>query len=95
MIEEALGPFVGKLERYLRLGMGEEAMLCCVGLLEGIYLFGTESKTEFREWAADDSLEAFGWVFEIWKKTTPEERLRERMAEELRDRCPSWPTPIR
>ena len=91
MIRETLTPYLRGLERYLKLGKLEESMLYCAGLLEGIYAFGTESDTEFRDWAPDDPEHAFRWVLDKWKKGVTDRTLRERMAQELGERCPKWP----
>lgn len=90
MIQETLVPYVRDLERYLRLGRSEESLRYCVGLLEGIYAFGTESDTEFRSWAPDDPEHAFHWVLDKWTKVVSDRELRERMGQELRGRCPKW-----
>jgi len=90
MIEQTLAPYVGELERYLRLGWSEESLRYCVGLLEGIHAFGTESDTEFRSWAPDDPEHAFHWVLNKWTDVISDSELRERMADELGRRCPNW-----
>jgi len=90
MLQEALEPYVRDLERYLRLDRAEEAFLHCLGILEGLYLFGRESDTEFRTWASDDPQEAFHWVLGKWVKATADDDLRTRMEQSLLDRCPEW-----
>jgi hypothetical protein len=90
MIEEALEPSVREVDRYLELGMEEEALKCCLGVLEGIYAYGTESESEFKKWAPDDPREAFGWVHRKWEEACKDGRARARMSQELLERCPSW-----
>jgi hypothetical protein len=90
IVMERLEPYVHGLNRYIRLGKLEESLLYCVGLLEGLYLFGTESNTEFRRWAEDDPKQAFHWVLDKWKKDVTEGSLRTRMRDELSQRCTGW-----
>lgn len=90
MIEEALAPSVRELERYMELGWNEKAFGYCLGMLEGIYAYGTTSESDFRVRAPDDPREAFEWVLRKWKKGRPGDRSRSRMEKELRERCPEW-----
>lgn len=90
LLREALTPYVRELDRYTRLGRRDEALLYCAGVLEGIYAFGTESSTEFLEWAPDDSREAFRWVLDGWKRRESSRVLRGRMGELLREKCSAW-----
>jgi hypothetical protein len=90
IVEEALKPYVDELERYLRFERTDESLLYCVGLLEGIYAFGTESDSEFRTWAPDDPHEAFHWVLDKWSKAVSDQAARDRLEHELSVRCPEW-----
>lgn len=90
MIEEVVEPFVRKMERYQKLGMQEEAFSYCLGILEGIYAYGTESESDFKDWAPDDPREAFGWVRRKWQAGCKDRRARDQMESELVERCPAW-----
>lgn len=90
MIREALEPHVRELDRYTRLGRGNESLLFCAGILAGIYEFGAESSTEFLKWAPDGPQDAFHWILGGWKRSVSSKGLRDRMSELLRAECPAW-----
>lgn len=68
MMEEELEPYNKEVVKYLELGMAKEAKLYCMGVLKGIYQYEQESKSEFKDWAADVAGECFGYLLEEWKK---------------------------
>ncbi|MGQ0593856.1 MAG: hypothetical protein ACT4QB_14785, partial [Gammaproteobacteria bacterium] len=67
MVDEALQPFLDQARRYHELGMREEEMTHCMGLILGIYRYEHESKSEFREWSVDVPLECAGDRLREWR----------------------------
>jgi len=90
MIEEALRPFEDKIEEYDRIGMPEQSMLYCMGVLKGIYQFEHETQTEFREWAVDIPGDCFGAILDAWQKGHTGEHDVEKMNAFLSRECPEW-----
>jgi len=70
IIDEELQPFLVQVERYHELGMFEQEAVYCAGVVLGIYRYGRESKSEFREWSADLPSECAGLLLENWRKRT-------------------------
>lgn len=91
MVEGTLRPYIDELERFLRLDMHTRAFSHCLGVLQGIFAFGTESSSEFLQWAEDYPQAAFELVLDKWRRSRPSQELRKRMDDELRKRCPGWP----
>ena len=61
-----------------------------MGVLQGIYRFDQESKTEFKEWAEDIPLERFGSLLDKWRKDRQSSNAITEMDEFIRDLCPNW-----
>ena len=70
MFEETLHPFMREMKRYQDLSMPLEAKHCCMGILQGIYLFSKESQSEYKNWADDAPSEHFQLVINNWKEST-------------------------
>lgn len=90
MMEEELEPFNKEVFKYLEMGMTKEAKLYCMGVLKGIYQYEQESKSEFKDWAADVSAECFGYLLEEWKKRTNNEDDLKEMSEFVQKECNKW-----
>lgn len=91
MVEEALQPWVEEMERYFKLGWYEEALYCCVGILEGIYRYATESASEFKECAPDEASFAFDRVHKECATRCKDEAQRALLQRLIEERCPSRP----
>ena len=52
-INEELEPFLDQINRYHELGMFEQEIAECQGVLLGLYRYERESKSEFRGWSED------------------------------------------
>ena len=71
MIEEIIEPYLEELKKYQRLGMKAQANRMCMGLLQGLHRFEYESRSEFKNWAAD-APSSFAWVVvDAWKDRSP------------------------
>lgn len=90
MVEEQLAPFAQELFRLIDLGLSDEAKLYCMGVLKGLYLYQTESRSEFKNWAVDVPGECFGDLLKDWKKRTPNRSDIEEMIDFLKKACPEW-----
>jgi len=90
MIEDKLEPFFDQVRRYHKLKMFPQAQTYCMGILQGVYRFGQESKTEFREWAVDIPLECFRRLLDEWRKDCQNSTATTRMDEFVRNSCPNW-----
>ena len=64
MMEEELDPFNQKIFRLCELNMQKEAKLYCMGVLKGIYKYDQESKSEFKDRAADVPAECFSYLID-------------------------------
>jgi hypothetical protein len=71
MIEEVIEPFLQELRKYQKLEMRAQANQMCMGLVLGLYRFESESKSTFKDWAADAPAEFAGVVIDAWKEGSP------------------------
>jgi hypothetical protein len=88
MVDEELQPFVDQVERYHDLGMLEQEVAQCKGVILGLYRYERESKSEFRAWCEDIPGECAGALLADWRK-----RNRAGIAEMhafIREHCPKW-----
>lgn len=68
IFEEALKPFLENLKKYQKLSMDGSAKNYCKGIIEGIYRFEKESKSNYKGLLGDTIWEYLGWVLDSWKK---------------------------
>jgi hypothetical protein len=61
-----------------------------MGLLLAFYLFEYESKTEFKDWAADAPLAFAGEVLAIWKEGAPGMEERQEVRAFIEAEMPRW-----
>ena len=90
LVEEELQPFYDQAARYQELGMPEQEMTYCMGVILGIYRYEYESKSEFREWAVDIPIECAGYLLTTWRERNHDAVAAEAMDEFIRQRCPKW-----
>lgn len=90
MMEEELDTYNKEVIKYLELGMTKEAKLYCMGILKGIYRYAQESKSEFKDWAADIPEECFGYLLREWKKGTKNRNDLNEMNKFLKKECSNW-----
>lgn len=90
MFEETLQPFLDEAEKYKRLSMPKEADSCWKGILKGIYDFGRESSTEYKDWAVDAPGEYFGLILDDWKKQHEGRQALVGMRKFIENNCPDW-----
>jgi hypothetical protein len=92
MIGEALQPFLDDLARCNTLGLSDEALYICLGILSGLYRFEIESVSEFKGWATDLPGAYCRVVLEEWKKGSPPKTAVRKLRGAIRDRLPRWAT---
>ena len=90
MMEEELEPFNNEVLKYIEMGMTDEARLYCMGVLKGIYQYEQESKSEFKDWAADIPGECFGGLLLEWKKKSGDQDNFKKMGEFIEGECSKW-----
>ena len=90
MFEEALRPFRDDVVKYKKLSMPKEAALYCLGILKGICAFDKDSKTQYKEWAADAPGEYFAFILEDWKMLYKGKIPMVSMKDFLEINCPDW-----
>jgi len=90
MMEEKLDPFNQEVIRLCELNMQKEAKLYCMGVLKGIYKYAHESKSEFKDWAADVPGECFSYLVDEWKKRSKNDAEIKEMNSFLKKECSRW-----
>lgn len=66
LLEEAVEPFMEDMKRYLELGLEEQALELCQGILLGLYRVRGGEKNDVLGWAPDFPGEAAGNAFRAW-----------------------------
>ena len=90
LIEEILQPYFIQAGHYHELGMAEVEATYCKGVILGIYRYQHESKSEFRDWAADIPIECAGSLLSDWRERSRNSNSARAMDEFIRERCPKW-----
>ena len=90
MIGEALRPFLDDLARCNALGLADEALYLCLGILSGLYRFEIESDSKFKDWATDLPGAYCRVVLEEWKKGRPPRTASRKLRGLIRDNLPRW-----
>ena len=90
MIEAELQPFCDQFERYQELGMAEQELAYCMGVIFGLYRFERESESEFRDWSVDIPAECARDLLDQWLARNPEGARMKAMHDFIRERCPEW-----
>ncbi|HNX76426.1 MAG TPA: hypothetical protein PLM07_17930 [Candidatus Rifleibacterium sp.] len=90
MFDEALEPFIRDQERFKNLGQIHKAKNYGMGILQGIYKFEHESKSDFKDWASDAPLDRFVDILNAWKSSFPSEKDHVAMKKFLEKNCPNW-----
>lgn len=98
LMEEAVEPFVEGMKRHLDLGLEQEALEICQGVVLGLYRLRNEMEGEFLSWAQDFPEEAAGNAVTDWIKGGNQggaAKLRGRKRAALRkfveEHVPEWP----
>jgi len=90
MIQRVVNPYLEDLVRYQRLGMTNEAMYLCMGLLQGLYEFEHESKSEFKDWATDLPIGYAEIVLEKWRDGKPKPAAITEIRDFIQENLPHW-----
>lgn len=89
LVGEALDPFDVEMKRLIDLNMDEESKLYCMGVLKGIYRYGKESNSDFKDWIVEVPEEFFREFLDKWAKGRNDEDKKE-MIEFIEKECPEW-----
>lgn len=90
MFTNVLEPFQREVFRFIDIGMAQEAKLYCMGVLKGIYMYKTDSNSEFKDWATDIPGECFRSLLGKWKEKTKKKSDLQEMNEFLKRECENW-----
>ena len=90
MIEEVLRPHVARIRQYQNWERANEAREYCFAVLAGLYAFGREATSEFKEHAQDDPQMAYGWVKDSWREGVKKITLLDDFSAEVEARFPEW-----
>ena len=90
MMEGELEPHHDEVTKYIDLDMPKEAKLYCMGILKGIYKYEQESKSEFKDWAADVAVECYGFLLDEWRKKSKSKDDLIEMDKFLKRECSKW-----
>ena len=66
LLEETVGLFIEDMKRHLGLGLEQEALAICQGIVLGLYRLRNETGDEFLGWAPDFPAEAAGNLMADW-----------------------------
>jgi hypothetical protein len=72
------------------MGLPEQELAYCMGVIFGIYRYERESKSEFREWSVDIPTDCAGVLLDKWRERNREKASINAMREFVRSRCPEW-----
>jgi hypothetical protein len=90
MIGRMLEAYSEEMACYQRLGMGQEAVYLCMGVLGGLYQFGHESESEFKDWATDLPLEHADLLLLKWRDGKPTPDQLKTMRAFIEEDLPHW-----
>jgi len=90
MLEDELTPYWEQMDKYATLGLAEELLACCQGILAGLYAFDHESTTEFKDHVPDEVSEIAGETLERWLKLKPGTPARQTLRQFLEQQCPNY-----
>ena len=88
LFDEALEPFIEQLHKCQQLEFARQATLHCMGILQGIHYFETESKSEYKDWAVDAPGEFFVSVYREWAKGTKSKKEIAEVERFVQQLCP-------
>ncbi|MEW6242963.1 MAG: hypothetical protein AB1497_01580 [Bacillota bacterium] len=88
MIEETLQEYLEQFDRLQRLLMFNQAKECLLGIIMGLYMFDTDSETQFKNWAVDVPEQFAQHIISEWVKLN-QDAIND-IRELLEERCPNW-----
>jgi hypothetical protein len=74
LFEEEIEPFILEMRRYQEMNFEKNAKQYCIGIIEGIRKYDTESNSDFKDWAVDIPLEYLSTVVDEWKRGNPDSK---------------------
>lgn len=75
-LEEKMEPFLEEIGRYFSLGMKEQALQVCQGIVLGLYRFSKERENEVLDWTPDFPVEMAGLAVSQWKELATKQNRR-------------------
>ena len=90
LYEDRLQEYLDELKRHKDMSTINEVKYYCMGILKGIYLFETESSSEFKDWAADAGMDNFFSILDDWKKDCQNKEDIVEMNNFIQENCPKW-----
>ncbi|MBM3128523.1 MAG: hypothetical protein FJ009_07840 [Chloroflexi bacterium] len=90
MMQRVLDPYLKDITRFQNLGMTLEAEYLCMGLLQGLYEFEHESKSEFKDWATDLPMGYAEIALEKWREGKPKPAAIGEMRDFIQENLPHW-----
>jgi len=90
MLENEIKPHINNFIRLHKIGLENESISYCMGLLKGIYLYSNESSSEFKDWAADIPEEFFRQILEEWEKSKLNKNATLKIESFLNNECNKW-----
>ncbi len=88
LFDDALEPFLEQLRKCQQLRLTAQAKLHCMGILQGIHRFETESESEYKDWAVDAPGEFFVTVYQDWRKGTKSKKGISEVKRFVQELCP-------
>ena len=73
MFEEELDPFIDEMKKNQERGLPKVAKIYCIGIVKGLLLYDSESKSDFYDWVQDAPGEYIDRVIDEWKKGKPDD----------------------
>lgn len=74
MFGEALSPYIDSMKKYQEAGLNRLAKTYCIGIIQGIKDYDSDSVSEFKDWAVDEPYEYIDRVFQEWMTHTQDEK---------------------
>jgi hypothetical protein len=71
MFEEALDPFIDEMKKNQKRTLPAVAKAYCIGIINGLWRYENESRSDFKDWVIDAPGEYVQTVFDEWKKGSP------------------------
>ena len=67
ILSETVAPFLDDLKRRVDLGLEDEALEMCKGLVLGFYRLDHEGGGELLQWAPEFTVETAAYALEVWR----------------------------
>ncbi len=92
MLDEALQPFLERLDRYRKLGLSDESLQLLQGILAGLHRFEQEAHGDFHAWVAPHMAIEAQELLDAWRACAPERTQTAKMRRFIEMHLPNWQT---